>query len=266
MQGIEAPKIAVEALSKCFASETGEVLALDTIDMAIGTGDFVSIVGPSGCGKSTLLYMLGGFIAPTKGRLLADGHPITKPGVDRGIVFQDYALFPWLTVYENIAYGLQMKGVPAQEERETVARYIDLIGLHGFESRFPRELSGGMKQRVALARTFAYGPDILLLDEPFGALDSQTREIMQDELLRLWRTTGKTILMVTHDVQEAVYLSTKVFVMSKRPGRIVREFPVLLDRGGNRESVVLSQAYTSLYNEVWLAVRKEVLVPAEKLS
>ncbi len=255
-------KIAVESLSKCFDSDTGEVLALDDINMAIETGEFVSIVGPSGCGKSTLLYMLGGFIQPTKGRLLADGVPITNPGVDRGVVFQDYALFPWLTVYENIAYGLQMKGLPVSEQRETVARYIELIGLSGFEHRFPRELSGGMKQRVALARTFACGPDILLLDEPFGALDSQTREIMQDELLRLWRTSGKTILMVTHDVQEAVYLSTKVCVMSKRPGRVVREFPVALDHSGDRESVVLSRAYTELYNEVWLAVRKEVLVPA----
>lgn len=256
-------KIAVEALSKRFGGETGDVLALDNIDMAVDAGEFVSIVGPSGCGKSTLLYMLGGFITPTEGRLLADGKPITKPGVDRGIVFQDYALFPWLTVYGNIAYGLQMKGLPAAEQRETVERYIDLIGLSGFESRFPRELSGGMKQRVALARTFAYGPDILLLDEPFGALDSQTREIMQDELLRLWRSTGKTILMVTHDVQEAVYLSSKVCVMSKRPGRIVREFPVDLDRSGSRESVVLSKSYTDLYNEVWLAVRKEVLVQPE---
>jgi NitT/TauT family transport system ATP-binding protein len=156
-----------------------------------------------------------------------------------------------------------MKGLSAAEQRETVEHYINLIGLSGFESRFPRELSGGMKQRVALARTFAYGPDILLLDEPFGALDSQTREIMQDELLRLWRTTGKTILMVTHDVQEAVYLSSKVCVMSKRPGCIVREFPVDLDRSGSRESVVLSKSYTDLYNEVWLAVRKEVLVQSE---
>ena len=262
MQGIGGCKIAVEAISKSF----DDVLAVDNIDLKIPSGEFVTLVGPSGCGKSTLLYMVGGFVMPTKGRLFADGNPITKPGVDRGIVFQDYALFPWLTVYQNIAYGLQMKGYPPHEERETVARYIDLIGLSGFETRFPRELSGGMKQRVALARTFAYGPEILLLDEPFGALDSQTREIMQDELLRLWRTTGKTILMVTHDVSEAVYLSTKVCVMSKRPGRIVEEFPITLDRGGTRESIVLSQAYTDLHNKVWLSVRRQVLVPVEQPS
>jgi len=262
MQGVSRCKIAVEGLSKSFDS----ILAVDNIDLEIGAGEFVSLVGPSGCGKSTLLYMIGGFVAPTSGRLLADGKTITKPGVDRGIVFQDYALFPWLTVYENIAYGLQMKRFAPAQERETVARYIDLIGLNGFESRYPRELSGGMKQRVALARTFAYGPDILLLDEPFGALDSQTREIMQDELLRLWRTTGKTILMVTHDVNEAVYLSTRVCVMSRRPGRIVKEFPIELDRQGSRESIVLSPAYTDLHNQVWLAVRREVLVAPELSS
>jgi NitT/TauT family transport system ATP-binding protein len=257
MQGVSDCKIAVEKLSKSFDS----ISAVENIDLKIGAGEFVSLVGPSGCGKSTLLYMIGGFVQPTSGRLLADGKPITKPGIDRGIVFQDYALFPWLTVYDNIAYGLQMKGCSRAEEKATVARYIDLIGLKGFETRYPRELSGGMKQRVALARTFAYGPDILLLDEPFGALDSQTREIMQDELLRLWGSTGKTILMVTHDVSEAVYLSSRVCVMSRRPGRIVHEFPITLDRSGARESIVLSPAYTELHNQVWLAVRHEVLVP-----
>jgi NitT/TauT family transport system ATP-binding protein len=263
MQGVTRPKIAVAGLTKEFDGGASRVLALDNIDLAIAPGEFVTIVGPSGCGKSTLLYILGGFVAPSGGTLEADGKPIVKPGVDRGIVFQDYALFPWLTVYQNIAYGLQMQGRSASEEREIVARYIDLIGLRGFEERFPRELSGGMKQRVALARTFAYGPEILLLDEPFGALDSQTRELMQDELLRLWRTTGKTILMVTHDVQEAVYLSGRVCVMSKRPGRIVHEFPIPLDRSGNREAIVLSDAYAKLHKDVWLAVRKQVLDRSE---
>jgi NitT/TauT family transport system ATP-binding protein len=259
MQDVTRAKIAVAGLTKEFDSGASRVLALDSIDLAIGAGEFVSIVGPSGCGKSTLLYILGGFVAPSSGRLEADGLPIVKPGIDRGIVFQDYALFPWLTVYENIAYGLEMQGRKPEEVREIVARYIDLIGLCGFEQRFPRELSGGMKQRVALARTFAYGPEILLLDEPFGALDSQTRELMQDELLRLWRSTGKTILMVTHDVQEAVYLSSRVCVMSRRPGRIVQEFPVPLDRSGSRESIVLSNDYAELHKQVWLAVRKQVL-------
>ena len=252
------PKIIVEGVSKEFTRGENGVLALDKVDLRVKEGEFVSIVGPSGCGKSTILYMLGGFIPASTGQLLADGKAITKPGVDRGIVFQEYALFPWLTVFDNIAYGLNMKGSSKAARRETVERYIALIGLDGFEHRFPRELSGGMKQRVALARTFAYEPAILLLDEPFGALDAQTREIMQDELLRLWRSTGKTIVMVTHDVSEAVYLSNRVCVMSQRPGHIVREFPIDLDRSGAREEIVLSEAYTTIHNAVWMAVRQQV--------
>ncbi len=212
--------IALEAtgVRKSFSKDGRSLAVLDVERFIVQDGEFVTVIGPSGCGKSTLLYMLGGFLAPSAGRLLVDGKPITGPGVDRGVVFQEYALFPWLTVLDNIAYGLREKGLSAHDVRTTAERYIGLIGLAGFEHRFPRELSGGMKQRVALARTFAYEPSILLLDEPFGALDAQTREIMQDELLRLWRSTGKTVLMVTHDVSEAVYLSNRVCVMSQRPG------------------------------------------------
>jgi NitT/TauT family transport system ATP-binding protein len=249
-------KIAAEAVTKIFGVGKS-VLALSGVNLTIGDGEFVSIVGPSGCGKSTLLYMLGGFFFPSSGKLLVDGKPVVRPGVDRGIVFQEYALFPWLTVFENIAYGLRVAKTPRKQIKETVQRYIDLIGLSGFEERFPRELSGGMKQRVALARTFVYGPDILLLDEPFGALDSQTRETMQDELLRLWQSSRKTVLMVTHDVNEAVYLSDRVCVMSKRPGRIVSEFKIDLDRSVGRERVVLSESYTACRNEIWLAVRHQ---------
>ena len=250
-------KILAERITKEFGSNNA-VKALAGVDLQVNAGEFVSIVGPSGCGKSTLLYMLGGFLFPTSGKLLIDGKPVTKPGVDRGIVFQEYALFPWLTVYENIAYGLRMLKRPEAQIAPIVQRYIDIIGLSGFEKRFPRELSGGMKQRVALARTFVYGPQVLLLDEPFGALDAQTREVMQDELLRLWQSTGMTVLMVTHDVNEAVYLSDRVCVMSKRPGHIVQEFKVNLDRSVGREDIVLSDAYTSIRNAVWLAVRHQV--------
>jgi NitT/TauT family transport system ATP-binding protein len=183
-------KILVEDVSKEFGADTSQVQALKNISLTVSEGEFVSIVGPSGCGKSTLLYMLGGFVPPSSGRLLADGQPIVGPGIDRGIVFQEYALFPWLTVFDNISYGLEMAGMPAAKWEEAVEHYVSLIGLKGFERRYPRELSGGMKQRVALARTFAYGPSILLLDEPFGALDSLTRETMQDELRRLWRCAG----------------------------------------------------------------------------
>jgi NitT/TauT family transport system ATP-binding protein len=252
-----APKIAISGVSKTFDSASGAVHAVAGIDLSITEGEFVSIAGPSGCGKSTLLYMLGGFVPPSSGEMRVGGRAVVGPGIDRGIVFQEYALFPWLTVYDNIAYGLRRQGLPSTQIKATVERYVSLIGLEGFQDRYPRELSGGMKQRVALARTFAYEPDILLLDEPFGALDSQTREQMQDELLRLWRSTGKTILMVTHDVAEAVYLSNRVCVMSSRPGRIVRIFPIELDRGMAREDLILTESYRVTHNNVWLAVRRQ---------
>jgi NitT/TauT family transport system ATP-binding protein len=254
---MNAGKIMVRGVSKKFATADKSVQALASVDLMVGEGEFVSIVGPSGCGKSTLLYMLGGFVEPTTGELLTNGKPITGPGVDRGVVFQEYALFPWLTVFDNIAYGLRTARKPQDEVARTVQRYIRLIGLSSFENRFPAELSGGMKQRVALARTFAYEPEILLLDEPFGALDAQTREVMQDELLRLWRATGKTIVMVTHDVNEAVFLSNRVVVMSQRPGRIMQEFNIQLDRSSDRENLVLSEAYTDVRNAVWVAVRRQ---------
>jgi NitT/TauT family transport system ATP-binding protein len=251
-------KIVVEQVSKRFERSGDEVNALDRVDLVVEDGEFLSIVGPSGCGKSTLLYMLGGFVPPSEGRLFAGGREITAPGTDRGVVFQEYALFPWLTVADNIAYPLKRMGVPRARQREAIERYVSLMGLAGFEKRFPRELSGGMKQRVALARTFAYDPQILLLDEPFGALDAQTREIMQDELLRLWRASGKTVLMVTHDVDEAVYLSNRVCVMCRRPGRFVEEFAISLAHDKEREAIVLSEKYRGIRNDVWMAVRRQV--------
>jgi NitT/TauT family transport system ATP-binding protein len=256
---VTAAKIQITGLEKSYPSRAGEVLALRGVDLSVATGEFLTVVGPSGCGKSTLLYILAGFLPPTAGDARVNGAPVRGPGVDRGIVFQEYALFPWLTVFQNVTYGLEMKGVPRVEREEIARRYVKLIGLEGFERRFPRELSGGMKQRVAIARTLAYEPEILLLDEPFGALDAQTRELMQDELARIWEATGKTVVLITHDVSEAVYLSQRVAVMSRRPGRIVREFPVDLGPRGSREEVVLSSAYTELRNRVWLAVRDEVL-------
>jgi NitT/TauT family transport system ATP-binding protein len=240
----------------------GSVAALAGIDIELSEGEFVSIVGPSGCGKSTLLYIIGGFLTADRGRVEVEGKPVTAPGVDRGVVFQEYALFPWLTVTQNIGYGLEMNGVPPCEREQIEKRLIETIGLQGFEHCFPRELSGGMKQRVAIARTLAYDPKILLLDEPFGALDAQTRESMQDELLRLWQANRKTVLMVTHDVTEAVYLSGRVIVMSRRPGRFVEEFAINLDRSGDRESIMLSEEFTRLRNEVWLSVRRQVVAGA----
>ena len=258
MRDLIRPKIELRQVSKSYATDRGAILALRDTDLAIADGEFVSIVGPSGCGKSTLIYVVGGFL-PAEGEVLVDGRAITGPGTERGVVFQEYALFPWFTVRRNIAYGLDQQGVPAAQRKQTVERLIGVIGLQGFEDRFPRELSGGMKQRVAIARTLACEPAILLLDEPFGALDAQTREIMQDELLRLWLESRKTVLMVTHDVTEAVYLSNRICVMSARPGRLVEEFRVELDRAKPREEIFLSDAFNRVRNQVWLSVRKQAL-------
>jgi NitT/TauT family transport system ATP-binding protein len=255
---LDRPKIEIRGVSKTYASERGPVVALRGTDLTVNEGEFVSIVGPSGCGKSTLLYVVGGFLN-ADGEIVIDGSPITGPGTDRGVVFQEYALFPWLTVRDNIGYGLERQRVTASERDKIVSRLVGVIGLSGFENRYPRELSGGMKQRVAIARTLACDPAILLLDEPFGALDAQTREIMQDELLRIWLETRKTVLLVTHDVTEAVYLSNRICVMSARPGQIIEEFTVALDRSRPREELVISEPFNSIRNKVWLSVRRQAL-------
>jgi NitT/TauT family transport system ATP-binding protein len=249
--------IRVERLSKWYDSREGRIEALTDVDLTVREGEFVSIVGPSGCGKSTLLYILGGFLRPDCGQVEVAGRVVDRPGTDRGIVFQEYALYSWLTVAGNIEYGLAHRGMSKSERDATVARYVSMIGLEGFEKRYPRELSGGMKQRVAIARTLAYDPAILLLDEPLGALDALTREIMQDELLRIWESTRKTVVMVTHDVSEAVYLSQRVVVMSQRPGRMVEEFGVEFRRDRGREAVMLSEHFNAIRNKVWLSVRHQ---------
>lgn len=249
-------RVEIRNVSKWYPGTGKPVAALRGVDFAVEDGEFVAIVGPSGCGKSTLLYIIGGFIG-CEGGVAVDGRPITGPGTDRGIVFQEQALFPWLTVRRNILYGPETQRL-APAERERVAdRLIAMIGLRGFEDHFPRQLSGGMRQRVALARTLACDPAILLLDEPFGALDAQTREVMQDELLRIWRDTGKTVMMITHDVDEAVHLANRVLVMSARPGRVVDAFAVDLDRSLPREDIVLSARFRDIRNQVWLAVRRQ---------
>jgi NitT/TauT family transport system ATP-binding protein len=256
-------KIRIRGVSKTYRTGDEQVRALDRTDLDVNDGEFVSIVGPSGCGKSTLLYILGGFIPP-EGEVLVDDRPIDGPGIERGVVFQEYALFPWLTVRRNILYGLENRDLAPAERNRIADRLIGVIGLRGFEHRYPRELSGGMKQRVALARTLACEPAVLLLDEPFGALDAQTREVMQDELLRLWLAARKTVLMVTHDVNEAVYLSNRICVMSARPGRIVEEFTVDMDRSAGREQVMLSDAFNKVRNAVWLSVRKQAAAAHEQ--
>ena len=233
------------------------VVALERIDLAVDRHEFVSIVGPSGCGKSTLLYLVGGFLRPTAGEIRLHDRPIEGPGRDRGIVFQRYSLFPWLTVRDNIAYGLRELGVARGECDRIVADHVRLVHLEGFERRYPRELSGGMQQRVAIAQTLACNPEILLMDEPFGALDAKTRRILQDELRRIWRRGSQTVLFVTHDVEEAVALGTRIVVMAARPGRIkevlTRGFDV--DDGDEFES---NPAFVALKLHVWRSVKEEV--------
>ncbi|MBI3077991.1 MAG: ABC transporter ATP-binding protein [Deltaproteobacteria bacterium] len=252
-------KIETQGLSKTYRSGGETTVALNDLTLSVREGEFLTIVGPSGCGKSTLLYIIAGFLKPSAGRVLVDGRPVEAPGTDRGIVFQEYALFPWRTVLDNILFGLEYQALSRPERLARARQYIEFMGLEGFEHRYPKELSGGMKQRVALARTLCYNPDVLLLDEPFGALDAQTREIMQDELLRVWRETKKTVLMVTHSVSEAVYLSDRVIVMTSRPGTRKAEFAVGLDRAGSREQIILTPAFAELQSRIWMQVREEVL-------
>ncbi|HXH83303.1 MAG TPA: ABC transporter ATP-binding protein, partial [Candidatus Tectomicrobia bacterium] len=216
------PRIVLDHVAKEFASPDRPLLAVDDVSLTVHEGEFISLVGPSGCGKTTLLNMVAGFVPPTRGRVTLDGRTVTGPGPDRGMIFQEYAVFPWLTVEDNIAFGLTLRAnrVPAAERREIVSRYTRLMGLSGFERAWPRMLSGGMKQRVALARAYAVKSEFLLMDEPFGALDAQTRLAMQDLLLDVLEKEGKTVLFVTHSVEEALYLSSRIVVVTARPARI----------------------------------------------
>ena len=252
------PLVEVEHLSQVFVRGDRRVTALDDLNLTVDEGEFVAVVGPSGCGKSTFLHILGGFIAPTEGSMRVAGRDISGPGPDRGVMFQELALFPWRTVFGNVTWGLEVQGRPAAERASIAERYLDMVGLLGFRDAFPSELSGGMKQRVALARVLAFDPTVLLMDEPFGALDAQTRELMQEELQRIWLQTGKTVLFVTHDVEEAVYLGDRVVVFSARPGRIKAEVPVRFPRPRSLE-VKKSQAFLESRNQVWDLLREEVL-------
>ncbi|CAM5767478.1 ABC transporter ATP-binding protein [Labrys miyagiensis] len=218
----------IKGVSRSFAGRDGgaPVKALQPIDLAIERNDFITILGPSGCGKSTLLRIVAGLDRPTIGSVAVNGHPVKGPGRDRGMVFQSYTLFPWLTVAENVAFGLHESGIPNEERRAIVAQWLERVGLQSFAQHYPKQLSGGMQQRTAIARALANGPDMLLLDEPFGALDNQTRSLMQELLLGIWEREAKTILFVTHDIEEAIFLGSRVVVMSARPGRIKTILPV----------------------------------------
>ena len=221
-------KLRIETVGRTFPGVHGgpPTEALQPTTFTVADNDFITILGPSGCGKSTLLRIVAGLDRPSTGHVFLDGSPVTGPGVERGMVFQSYTLFPWLTVEENIRFGLREKGVPAAEQQAIAAHYIARVGLGGFERHYPKMLSGGMQQRTAIARALANGPKILLLDEPFGALDNQTRGLMQELLLGIWEAERKTVLFVTHDIEEAIFMANRVLVMSARPGRIKAEVAV----------------------------------------
>ena len=220
--------LSIQGVGRTFAGMLGgaATLALQPTNLEVAHNDFITVLGPSGCGKSTLLRIVAGLDTPSTGRVLLDGQPVTGPGADRGMVFQSYTLFPWLTVRENICFGLREKGMPAAEQAELAARFIAEVGLSGFEGHYPKQLSGGMQQRVALARALANDPKILLLDEPFGALDNQTRALMQELLLSIWELHRKTVLFVTHDIDEAIFMANRCVVFSARPGRIKNELAI----------------------------------------
>ena len=234
-------KLEVRGLTKIFEGAGGQVTALKNVDLFVRKSEFVMIVGPSGCGKTTLINIIGGLEPATSGHVLLDGRDVSGPGADRGMVFQGYSLFPWLSVRKNVEFGLKMKGVPTVERSEKARNYIDLVGLSGFENALPRQLSGGMKQRVAIARTLANEPEVLLMDEPFGALDAQTRVVMQELLADISRRTHTTILFITHDIDEAVLLGDRIYVMTRRPGAIRDVLTVDIPGERSHNSLVLPE-------------------------
>ena len=234
-------KLEVKDLTKIYKGTNGEITAIDHVNLSVEESEFVMIVGPSGCGKTTLINMIGGLDKATSGKVILDGHEVEGPGPDRGMVFQGYSLFPWLTVKKNVEFGLKMRKVPKEERAKKADEYIKLVGLEGFENALPKQLSGGMKQRVAIARTLANEPQMLLMDEPFGALDAQTRVVMQELLSKISRETKTTILFITHDIDEAVLLGDRIYVMSRRPGTIRDVLSVDLPKERNHECFVLPQ-------------------------
>jgi len=249
-------KVIIDGVSKIFTGKERQVIALAEASFTVAPSEFVTILGPSGCGKSTILKILAGLEEPTSGRVLLDGREITGPGSDRGMVFQTYTLFPWLTVRENIEFGLDVAGKSRQERKDISDHYIEKIGLKGFETFFPRDLSGGMKQRVAIARALANDPEVLLMDEPFGALDAQTRTVMQELLLSVWDESHKTILFVTHDVDEAVFLGDTIYVMTARPGRIKAKIKVELPNERTFD-LKLTDDFIRIKKEVMGLIREE---------
>ncbi|MDY7106960.1 MAG: ABC transporter ATP-binding protein [Actinomycetota bacterium] len=245
--------IGLDGVRKVYPGRSGrdEVVAIDHIDVDVRPGEFCSIVGPSGCGKSTLLYIVAGFLEASGGSVRHDGIDVDGPGVDRGIVFQQYGLFPWKTVAGNVAEGLRARGAGRREAKREAARYLEMVGLADSADRYPKELSGGMQQRVAIARTLAQDPDVLLMDEPFGALDAQTRHQLQRELTTIWAGTTKTVLFVTHSVEEAIYLSDRIVVLTHRPSTVAEIIDVDIPRPRDREDILDHPRFAELHHRVW---------------
>jgi len=248
-------KIELRGVTKTFGRGADALLALEAIDLDVAAGEFLTLVGPSGCGKSTLLDLVAGLGEPTGGEIRIDGRPVTGPGLDRGVVFQQYALFPWRTALANVAFGLETKGVPRRERLDRARAVLDLVGLALFADHYPHQLSGGMKQRVAIARSLAYEPEVLLMDEPYAALDAQTREALQDQLLDIWRRTNTTVVFITHSIEEAIYLGQRVAVMTSRPGRIKQVLPV---ERPDAEDVRSTPEFAAQRHEVWRLLRDEI--------
>lgn len=251
-------KLRASQVSCVFRVKREEVVALDNLSLEVRAGEIVTIVGTSGCGKSTFLRLVAGLIEPTSGLIEVDGQLVQGPGPDRGMVFQSYTLFPWLTALNNIKFVLRKQPLNERERTEIARHYLNLVGLASFERAFPSQLSGGMKQRVAIARALAYNPAILLMDEPFGALDAQTRGLMQELLLKIWAESRTTILFVTHDVDEAIFLADRVYVMTARPGRVKREIEVSLPRPREYE-LELSEPFLAIKREIAHLIREESL-------
>lgn len=251
-------EIEISGVTQEFEKKDGKFLALDTVNLNVEQNEFICVVGPSGCGKTTLLNIIAGLCKPTTGTVKVRGELVTGPGKGKGVVFQQYALYPWLTVEKNVEFGMRMKGVPKAERAEIAKKYIDLVGLSKFAKAYPKELSGGMKQRVAIARAYATAPEVMLMDEPFGALDAQTRAQLQENLLKTWERERKTCFFITHDVEEAVLLATKIIIMSAGPGHITEIVPVTLPYPRTQQTKLTSE-FNELKNQIWNKVYREYL-------
>jgi len=256
---LSIPKVALQGISLNYKTSNGKrLLALDNIDLKVQPGEFLCIVGPSGCGKSTLVHLIAGLHTPTSGQVLIDNKPVSEPGTDRILIFQELGLFPWLTVGQNVEFGMKMKRIPKAEREEKIQYYLRLVHLAQFKDSYIHQLSGGMRQRVALARALATEPDVLLMDEPFAALDAQTRDLLHDELERIWAETGRTIIFITHNVREAIRLGDRVALMTFRPGRVKREYTIDLPRPRQLEDVAVAKTAREILNDLREEINKSL--------